>query len=63
MSVSKIETSMNYPLNVLHKHKATLEVNLKIVPGIQVNLKMLPVFRRQLREVCQAIEYLEKAGT
>jgi hypothetical protein len=50
----------NYPLNVLYKHKQMLEANLANNPQIEISIKMLPLYRKQLREVMQAISSLEK---
>lgn len=50
----------NYPLSVLYKHKQMLEANLANNPQIEISIKMLPLYRKQLREVSQAINSLEK---
>jgi hypothetical protein len=53
------QSSMGYALDVLRKHRTVLEMNLKYTPGIIVNVDMLPVYKKQLREVMRAIERLE----
>jgi hypothetical protein len=53
------QTTMTYALNILQKHQKALETNLKETPGIIMNEKMMPVYKRQLREVKKAIQYLE----
>lgn len=37
-----------------------LEANLANNPQIEISIKMLPLYRKQLREVMQAISSLEK---
>lgn len=52
---------MGYALDVLRKHQTVLETNLNYTPGIAIDVNMLSVYKKQLREVKRAIEKLESA--
>jgi hypothetical protein len=49
----------NYPLQLLAKSVATLEINMKGVPGMYVSMDMIPVYDRQIRQLKKAIRCLE----
>lgn len=49
----------NYPIEILMRHKATLETNIKGVPGMVINDDTITIYRKQLRQLKKAIAYLE----
>lgn len=52
-----------YPIEILKKYKHTLEANVKGVEGMLVDDNLAGTYRKRIRELRRAIEYLEAKET
>jgi len=59
--MEKEHSKINYALNILYKHQAVLRANLIINPSIKFEMNLVSTYKKHLREVETAIEFLENA--